>query len=399
MDTENFTDFVINVIKNKKNDNPILIEEIYRSTENFAKMMEIDFEVHRKNLLTHGVSNHSKITKDRVCDIPYIVDSIVDAVQDIDIDSIKKQIEILNSTPQPEQRTPAWYEYRQNVITASSASHILESESTYNRYVEDKVRPEKHFSAGTACQFGIKFEDVACSIYQKLTKTKVNEYGCIRHANIVHLGASPDGIVVEANGDEKYLGRMLEIKCLYSREMHGVPLYKYWVQCQIQLETCNLAYCDFFECKLNDNLTEQDFYIKLKTNSMKEFFGVIIEYTRDCSILYKYSELNKNESYYRDFVESNIVSILEDPKQDIIKITYFELNKYSLVTIKRSHEWFASIKPKFAEFWKEVEQKREILKYYPDDVEKIFPKKTRNKKEVTEICMVQNEDDAEDEFW
>jgi putative phage-type endonuclease len=396
MDTNEFTEIVMNCAL-KNTDIPLLVKEIYTSTKPFCALMKIDFNAYRKNLLTNGVKKHSKVPKDRTVDIPYMVESIIDDTGDTgDTIDIKKQIEILNSMPQPQQRSPEWYEYRQNVITASSASHILESQATFNKYMEEKVLPEKHFQAGTACQFGIKFEDTACAIYEKLTNTKVNEYGCIRHSHITHIGASPDGIVTQ--GDDKYLGRMLEIKCLYSREMFGVPLYKYWVQCQIQLETCNLPFCDFFECKLNENLTETEFYQKIQSNTIKSFYGVIIEYTLDGTISYKYSELNANETYYKDFVDTNIDLILEKPEQDILKITYFELDKYSLVTIKRNRDWFASIKPKFTEFWKEVEKKRDLLKENPEAIISMFPKKTRKRKtSVSEICIII--EDEEDEFW
>ena len=71
---------------------------------------------------------------------------------------------------------------------------------------------------------------------------------------------------------------MLEIKCLYSRKLTGIPLYKYWVQCQIQLEVCKLEYCDFFEIKLNENLSEEEFYSKIRDKTHKQFYGIVIEY-------------------------------------------------------------------------------------------------------------------------
>ena len=43
-------------------------------------------------------------------------------------------------------------------------------------------------------------------------------------------------------------GRMLEIKCPYSRVINGIVPDNYEVQMQIQLEVCDLEICDF--CKL-----------------------------------------------------------------------------------------------------------------------------------------------------
>ena len=61
------------------------------------------------------------------------------------------------------------------------------------------------------------------------------------------------------NGKHKtnLVGRMLEIKCPVSRKINttgsvrGVicPVY-YWDQVQIQLETCDLDECDFWQCKI-----------------------------------------------------------------------------------------------------------------------------------------------------
>ena len=40
-------------------------------------------------------------------------------------------------------------------------------------------------------------------------------------------------------------GRMLEVKNMYNRDINGIPKEEYWIQMQIQLETCNLECCDF----------------------------------------------------------------------------------------------------------------------------------------------------------
>ena len=146
------------------------------------------------------------------------------------------------------------------------------------------------------CLHGIKFEDTAQKIYEHLTNTKVGEYGCIRHKTIHHLGASPDGIVIECD-DPKLAGRMLEIKCLYSRKLTGIPLYKYWVQCQLQMEVCNLEYCDFFECKIDETLSDTEFYKVIEKKSAN-FYGLMIEYTNTDNgekIMYKYAKMNESE--------------------------------------------------------------------------------------------------------
>ena len=52
-------------------------------------------------------------------------------------------------------------------------------------------------------------------------------------------------------------GRMLEIKCPYSRKIktkgkidNGICPHYYWTQVQQQLECADLESCDFWQCKL-----------------------------------------------------------------------------------------------------------------------------------------------------
>ena len=88
-------------------------------------------------------------------------------------------------------------------------------------------------------------------LYEDMYDTKVGDYGCIKHRTYSFLGASPDGIndVLSDNGqgngkgngkgNGRY-GRMLEIKNIVNREIDGIPKKEYWIQMQLQMETCDL---------------------------------------------------------------------------------------------------------------------------------------------------------------
>jgi hypothetical protein len=54
---------------------------------------------------------------------------------------ITEQINYLRSIPQPVQRTPEWYEFRHNLITASIAYKAFESQSTINQLIYEKCKP------------------------------------------------------------------------------------------------------------------------------------------------------------------------------------------------------------------------------------------------------------------
>ena len=122
-----------------------------------------------------------------------------------------------------------------------------------------KCGVEEPFTPGAAIIHGVKYEDVAISIYEKRNRVNVKEYGCIPHPTIPFLGASPDGICYYDSENKEYIGRMLEIKCPKSRKLNGfVPEY-YLAQVQGQLEVCDLEYCDFLECNIEE-VSEQDFF-------------------------------------------------------------------------------------------------------------------------------------------
>ena len=54
---------------------------------------------------------------------------------------IGEQINILRNKPQPVQRTKEWYEFRHNLITASNAYKVFESQSTQNQLIYEKCKP------------------------------------------------------------------------------------------------------------------------------------------------------------------------------------------------------------------------------------------------------------------
>ena len=45
-----------------------------------------------------------------------------------------------------------------------------------------------------------------------------------------------------------------------NRDITGIPKEEYWVQMQVQLETCDLEYCDFFETRFKEYVTADQYY-------------------------------------------------------------------------------------------------------------------------------------------
>tara|TARA_B110000971_G_scaffold34965_1_gene32870 strand:+ start:28925 stop:31087 length:2163 start_codon:yes stop_codon:yes gene_type:complete len=143
------------------------------------------------------------------------------------------------------QRTPEWYTLRKKMITASNVASIL-GYNPYDSKVSILKKKVNNVSISNAAMaHGVKYEPLAIKEYEKKNKCTVDEVGLLVHPTYNWLGASPDGFIISTD-------KLLEIKCVYTRDIHIVPYY-YWIQVQIQLEVCNKEVCDFFQCKFEDS--------------------------------------------------------------------------------------------------------------------------------------------------
>ena len=180
----------------------------------------------------------------------------------VNVKAIAKQIDKIKKKPQPEQRTKEWYEFRHNLITASNAWKALGTQSSKNQLIYEKCAPldlnkYKETFGDTPMNWGKKYEDVSVLVYEKLYKTKVDEFGCVPHDKYSFLAASPDGINTDPSATR--FGRMLEIKNVFSRELTGIPKLDYWIQTQLQMEVCDLNECDFLETNFMEYENREQF--------------------------------------------------------------------------------------------------------------------------------------------
>ena len=222
---------------------------------------------------------------------------------------------------------------------------------------------EKPFYMNNNILKGIKYEDVIIQIYEFINKVNIFEYGCISHPTINYFGASPDGIVDSNSINKNYIGRMLEIKCPSTRDITGfIPDY-YHAQVQGQLEVCNLDYCDFVECKIeeyndineyfNDYININNYYL----NNNNLYKGVIIEAYNNskgkntfyyCNLGYNRKQIEKWETEIIDLIFNN-------ENLDYIKTTFWKSIEYNELLIKRDKNYFNNIcLPKINSFWNDV---------------------------------------------
>jgi len=293
---------------------------------------------------------------------------------------IEEKINYLRQIPQPEQRTPEWYKFRWNLITASNAWKAFESQSTVNQLIYEKClplksandeeqEPNKMVNTNSAMHWGQKYEPLSVLIYEDMYKTKIEDFGCIAHQLFPFLGASPDGINVDTSS-ERY-GRMLEIKNVVSREINGIPKKEYWIQMQLQMEVCDLDTCDFLETKFIEYPDTHSFYTdtKVDENGNKDVTlssdnkrkGIILYFhTKDGTPFYKYKPLNiVSEDEIKMWEEQELEKYESVPYNYIfLKFIYWKLEVISCVLVVRNREWFKNNCDKLEKVWKTIETER-----------------------------------------
>lgn len=287
-----------------------------------------------------------------------------------DMDVIENKINMLKEIPQPVQRTPEWYQFRWNLITASNAYKAFESQSSINQLIYEKCQPlktvnvndeeddVKMVNTNSPLHWGQKYEPLSVLLYEKMYQTKVGDFGCIPHKTYRFLGASPDGINIDKNADR--YGRMLEIKNVVSREITGIPKKEYWVQMQLQMEVCDLDECDFLETKFIE-YTDYESYkndIIVAEDKMK---GIIIHfYSKDGKPFYVYKPLDiVSEEEVSKWEEDTLNMYQEEPYNYIyLRFIYWKLERLSCVLVLRNKEWFKNNIPQLEKVWKIIEEER-----------------------------------------
>ena len=275
----------------------------------------------------------------------------------------------------PKQKTKEWYEARYNLLTASSISKIFASQSQMNSIIYEKCKPFEEPTESNYCNtltpmhWGVKYEPVTVMVYESTFQTQVEDFGCIPHETYACIGASPDGINVDPNNTRLY-GRMLEIKNIFNREITGVPKEEYWVQTQIQMETCDLEECDFVETRFKEFANENEFY----SDDQHEYKGVILQFIQRTNangkLIYGNAEVVNNAPVYkymplsipltRDAVTDwiNETKLGNREKYVLLETQYWYLDEFSCVLIPRNRYWFAEAAPVIEDTWKTIELER-----------------------------------------
>ena len=330
--------------------------------------------------------------------------------------NMPRRLNTLLSIKQPEQRTPEWYEMRNNLITASSAWKALGSPAITFSFLKEKVdayyarrdaekmdremKMRKETSTlplsfgssdgtdsadststtpitmdrwlgsdheNSPLTWGKRYEPLSVMLYEKRYSTIIQEYGCIIHPKHGYIGASPDGINYKKGSP--IIGRMLEIKNVYTRIINGTPKEEYWIQMQLQMEVCDLNECDFLETKFNE-FTSYTEYVAARENwiqigetpflngSVDMHFGTIAAFSttrpeHEGGIYYEYCPVGLNLDE-QDTWLNQIREAREAEGYHWYRAIYWQLVEFSCVLVFRNRSWFNAVLPKLDEFWKRV---------------------------------------------
>lgn len=288
------------------------------------------------------------------------------------------KIQYLQSIPQPEQRTPEWYAFRHDCITASNAWKIVDTIKQQESFIKSKINyNNNHTVLGTniesAFHHGHKYEPLSTMLYEHVNRTKVGEFGCIKHKDYDFIGASPDGINIDPDSD-KY-GTLLEIKNVVSREITSIPKKEYWVQMQMQMEVCDLDYCDFLETKFVQYLSDDEFltdYSKDNTmnnennktnvsmNNNGNYIGLIVMFYVNNNPVYEYCPLSLNTpdkifEWKDGIIDKYLKEINNSSWVDNI---FWRCERYSCICVERNRGWFNSALPAFKQIWNVIQTRR-----------------------------------------
>jgi len=275
---------------------------------------------------------------------------------------------------QIKQRTREWYEKRYNMITASNISKALGSEAQRNSLIYEKCKPlvlENQYgnvNTENSMHWGVKYEPITAAIYEDMFSAKLSDFGCIPHEKYPFIGASPDGIVTDPS-HPRY-GHMVEIKNIVNRDITGIPKEEYWIQMQVQLETCDLEYCDFIETRIKEYVS----YDEYCADSERQYKGVVLYFVKKMLVAgalpdgddsdngkynvphYEYMPLHIPNEEIDQWIHNKKTELREE--YVLYKTDYWYLDTISCVLVQRNREWFHAAVPSFVSIWETIEKER-----------------------------------------
>lgn len=292
----------------------------------------------------------------------FLKEALNPAWQRMSLDERMAFVEKIKLRPQIPQRSKEWYLQFSTVLTASEFPTLFGSQRQRAALVEAKAFPPspdqvvlRPLAVPTECLiptgWGIRFEPVVKQILEHKDGSKIYEPGRITHRYHGMLAASPDGLI-ETSSHKHQVGRLLEIKCPWTRTIgHEIPL-DYWIQMQIQMEVVDGDECEYVEVDIVSARPGQTEPVDLSGCSLK---GILVVAER---IREEGAEATCSEYQY---IYGNIGD--ETPPKVPegwchVETVPWGFRGWHRKIVQRDRTWFQSTLPWQEAFWADVERRR-----------------------------------------
>lgn len=255
---------------------------------------------------------------------------------------------LLETYGQSDQRTDAWHTKRGQMLTASEIYKGLPDSTPSQRHelIMGKLVPREYTLPGKgprALVWGTQFEPIAKDVYESFQfNIRIVDLPCIPHPSVEFLGASPDGIILTEDVNDKRYGKLVEFKCPISREFteHTPIPPAYFHQMQLQMECTGIYECEYIEMQFKElNYTE---YVNC-TAPIKSFFAVHKE---------------TGNVFYNDFRQADDYIGWKErmigDNWEHYTTTFWMLNNWRTVTVKHQPNWLSVNLPSLTQVWSEV---------------------------------------------
>lgn len=326
----------------------------------FQKLWESEVETYVK-----GVTESAELTEKEKKQTKQILSLVSDAMElflqaaenPSWITMTKEQrlakVKAIQQAPQIPQRSLEWYQNYSKVLTASEFVALFSQTKRRKDLVYSKVNPVSEQSGifrlacttdeMNALSWGIRFEPVIKQLLEYRDKCKIFEPGRLQHPSNTHLAASPDG-VIEYSSQPQQIGRLVEIKCPYSRVIGGEIPSEYWIQMQIQMEVADVDECEYIEATLVSRKANQTDPVDLSGTT---FQGILY-------LLENKAQAGDYKYIYGD-VGSSVMPKIPDGYICVETIPW-GLKTWHRKVVSRDRAWYEATKPWQEAFWNDVER-------------------------------------------
>jgi hypothetical protein len=291
------------------------------------------------------------------------------------------KVKSIQDSPQIPQRSPEWYLQFGKVLTASEFSALFSNNKRRRDLAQSKAvppiepsSPYRHAcptSEMSALGWGIRFEPVVKQLLEYRDKCSIYEPGRLNHPTNTHLAASPDGLI-QTSSNPQQVGRLVEIKCPYSRTIGGEIPSDYWIQMQIQMEVADVDECEYIEVDLISKKANQGAVDLSETTYQGNVYLLQQQVEEGKPFDYKY--------VYGEIGSSTMPSFPEGYK--CIETIPWGLKQWHRKIVSRDRTWYEGTKPWQEAFWRDVEAIKQGLPLTP------LP----NQKPVKQdVCLIQDD--------